>query len=68
MGERRLCYGCMEMKLDYHKVCPNCGYADNTPYDPDYIAPGTVLVDRYAVGIKLGHNSEGQLISDITSH
>ncbi len=59
MGERRLCYGCMEMKLDYHKVCPNCGYADNTPYDPDYIAPGTVLVDRYAVGIKLGHNSEG---------
>ena len=59
MGERRLCYGCMEMKLDYHKVCPNCGYADNTPYDPDYIAPGTVLVDRYAVGIKIGHNSEG---------
>ena len=59
MGERRLCYGCMEMKSDYHKVCPNCGYADNTPYDPDYIAPGTVLVDRYAVGIKIGHNSEG---------
>ncbi len=59
MGERRLCYGCMEMKSDYYKVCPNCGYADNTPYDPDYIAPGTVLVDRYAVGIKIGHNSEG---------
>ncbi len=59
MGERMLCPGCMEMKPETEKVCHNCGYAENTPFDPNYIAPGTVLNDRYAVGVKLGHNSEG---------
>ncbi len=54
-----LCPGCMEMKPETEKVCHNCGYAENTPFDPNYIAPGTVLNDRYAVGVKLGHNSEG---------
>lgn len=59
MGERKLCYGCMQFKTETEKICHNCGYAEGTPYDPNYIAPGTVLNERYAVGAKLGHNSEG---------
>lgn len=59
MGERMLCPGCMEMKPETEKVCHHCGYAENTPFDPNYLAPGTVLNERYSVGVKLGHNSEG---------
>ncbi len=59
MGERRLCCGCMEYKPAEAAVCPNCGYADDTPFDTDYIIPGTELNDRYAVGVKIGSNSEG---------
>lgn len=59
MGERKLCYGCMELKPEAERVCHLCGYAEDAPYDQNYMAPGTVLNERYAVGIKLGHNSEG---------
>lgn len=59
MGERKLCYGCMQFKPETEKVCHNCGYAEGAPYDTNYIAPGTVLNERYAVGAMLGHNSEG---------
>ncbi len=59
MGEKKLCCGCMTMKSELDRICPNCGYAEDTPYDPNYIAPGTVLNERYAVGMMLGHNSEG---------
>ena len=40
-------------------VCPSCGYDENTPHDPQYIAPGTILHDRYLVGILLEYNGEG---------
>ena len=59
MGEKRLCYGCMEFKPEDAAVCPICGYEDGTPYDPEYIAPGTLLNDRYVIGRRLGANSEG---------
>ncbi len=59
MGEKKLCYGCMELKLEAERVCRFCGHAEDAPYDLNYMAPGTVLNERYAVGIKLGHNSEG---------
>ena len=59
MGEKRLCYGCMELIPDDAKTCPLCGYAENEPFDPEYIEPGTVLNDRYTVGRKIGANSEG---------
>ena len=59
MGERRLCCGCMEYKPAEAAVCPNCGYADGTAYDTNYIAPGTELNERYIVGVMLRHNSEG---------
>ncbi|MBQ4465105.1 MAG: PASTA domain-containing protein, partial [Oscillospiraceae bacterium] len=59
MGERRLCYGCMEFKDSDHHVCPSCGYADDTSYDPNYIKPGTILAEKYVIGTMIGVNSEG---------
>ena len=59
MGERRLCYGCMEFKDSLQSVCPICGYADDTSYDPNYIEPGTILQEKYVIGTKIGANSEG---------
>ncbi len=59
MGEKKLCYGCMQMKSAQERTCPHCGYAEGSPYDPNYIIPGTVLNERYAVGAMIGHNSEG---------
>ncbi len=59
VGERRLCYGCMDFKSSDDTVCPNCGYADDTPYDPNYIEPGTILSEKYVIGTMIGANSEG---------
>ncbi len=59
MGERRLCYGCMEFKDSDHRVCQKCGYADDTSYDPNYIKPGTILAEKYVIGTMIGANSEG---------
>ena len=42
----------------YH-VCPHCGYDDRTPYDPMYIAPGTILRDKYLFGVLLECNGDG---------
>lgn len=40
-------------------VCPDCGYDNNSPYDNMYLAPGTVLHNRYIVGVLLSFNGEG---------
>ena len=53
MGERKLCYGCMERTEFSGGVCPNCGYYDNAPSDPSFIIPGTKLNNRYIVGVTL---------------
>ena len=59
MGERKFCYKCME-KFDMDKhICPSCGYDDTTPNNPMYITPGTILRDRYLVGILMDSNGEG---------
>ncbi len=58
MAENKLCMGCMENKGPA-KVCPYCGYVENTPYLPSSIAPGTMLHDRYLVGQMLNSNGQG---------
>ncbi len=40
-------------------ICPYCGYDDTTPDNPSYITPGTILHDRYLIGIMLEANGEG---------
>lgn len=59
MGERRFCYRCMEKYDMEQHICPHCGFDDTTPHNAMYITPGTVLHDRYMVGIMLSHNGEG---------
>lgn len=59
MGERRFCYRCMEKYDMEQHICPHCGYDNDSPANPMYIIPGTVLHDRYMVGILLSYNGEG---------
>ncbi len=59
MGERKLCYGCMERTEFSGGVCPHCGYYDQSPSDPSFIQPGTHLHDRYIVGVVQSVNGEG---------
>lgn len=59
MGERKICYKCMKRYDNTLSLCPSCGYAENTPSNPMYISPGTILHDRYLVGVLLEYNGEG---------
>lgn len=59
MGDtNKLCFGCFEPVNDDIK-CPHCGYKQQSPYSPSYIAPGTILKDKYMVGKLISHNGEG---------
>lgn len=59
LGERRFCYRCMEKyDMDQH-ICPHCGFDETAPHNANYIAPGTILRDRYLVGVLLECNGEG---------
>ena len=59
MGERIFCYKCMEKYESELSVCPHCGYDNKKPHNPMYITPGTILHDRYLVGVLLEYNGEG---------
>ena len=54
----RLCMGCMN-ELDENGVCHYCNYTDDTAYLRSYLAPRTVLDNRYIVGKILSYNGEG---------
>ncbi|MGN1340457.1 MAG: PASTA domain-containing protein [Oscillospiraceae bacterium] len=56
--ETSLCMGCMNDKT-YDGPCKLCGYSDNTPCIPTYMAPKTFLADRYIVGKVISYNGEG---------
>lgn len=58
LTETTLCMGCMNDKT-YDGPCRLCGYSDDDPYIPTYLAPKTVLNDRYIVGRLLSYNGEG---------
>ena len=48
MGDTKLCYGCFSPIGDEDK-CPHCGYKQQSPYSPSYIAPGTILKEKYMI-------------------
>lgn len=52
-----LCMGCMKDKGE-EEVCPFCGYSDGAPRFPSYLAPRTVINNRYIVGKVLSYNGE----------
>lgn len=56
----KLCMGCMAEK-DYDGDCKLCGYSEKSPYLPSYLAPGTLLNDRYIAGKMLSYNGEGAI-------
>ena len=43
-----LCMGCMN-ELGDDGVCHYCSYTDDAPYLQSYLAPKTVLDDRYVI-------------------
>ncbi len=54
----KLCLGCMCEKTG-DGPCEQCGYTEGTAYLPSYLAPGTVLNERYLTGKLLSYNGEG---------
>lgn len=58
------CYTCFkEYDAEYH-VCPHCGSVEVTkPNEPVQLAPGTVLADRYVLGLAVGSGGFGIVYS-----
>ena len=54
----KLCMGCMN-ELDENGNCRFCNYSDDIPHLQSYLAPRTILDDRYIVGKMLSYNGEG---------
>lgn len=47
----KLCYSCFRQYKEDFSVCPYCGSPENTqPKEAVFLAPGTVLADRYIIG------------------
>ncbi|MBR3267275.1 MAG: protein kinase [Oscillospiraceae bacterium] len=59
MSDLKLCYGCMEPLNDGERVCPHCGYEQDSTSLANFLKPGTVLHDRFLVGKALDSNGEG---------
>ena len=45
---------------DSYDVCPHCGTVYNAkPVEPIHLAPGTILADRYIIGMAVGSGGFG---------
>ena len=54
------CYKCMKEYGDDYDICPYCGHDKNTPAkELYYLSPGTVLAERYEIGISIGSGGFG---------
>ncbi len=53
----KLCMGCMN-PLNDDGTCSHCNYNSSFPYLLSYLAPKTILDDRYIVGKLLSYNGE----------
>ncbi len=54
----KLCMGCMN-ELAEDGRCHYCSYTDDIPHLQAYLAPKTVLDNRYVIGKMLSYNGEG---------
>lgn len=59
MDTNNLCMGCMREKSEGMAKCLKCGYVEGSPYLPSYLAPKTILEDRYLIGKVLSYNGSG---------
>lgn len=56
----RTCYSCFNTYGDEFEVCPYCGTVSNDkPEEPIYLAPGTMLAQRYLLGYAIGAGGFG---------
>ena len=54
------CYSCFSTYPDEYEVCPHCGAVECLrPKEPVYLAPGTVLINRYIIGEAIGQGGFG---------
>jgi len=54
------CFGCMAELHDGVETCPLCGYrGENEASGAQFLAPGTLLADRYLIGRTLGSGGFG---------
>lgn len=58
--ETDLCMGCM-VKKTYAGECKSCGYDDSGVYLTSYLAPRTLLAERYLIGKLISYNGEGAI-------
>ncbi len=55
----QICFRCFQLKGDF-EVCPYCGYVEGEELSEPYqLKPGTVLQNRYIVGVVLGTGGFG---------
>ena len=54
MNYNNFCFRCFYEKPIKEKPCPKCGYKNTSGTEQNCLAPGTLLKNRYIVGIALG--------------
>ncbi len=56
----KVCYSCFNKYEDNLYVCPHCGQQHITePVEPVHLTPGTVLYNRYLIGVAVGAGGFG---------
>lgn len=59
MGKHR-CLSCFKEYDDSYDICPECGTVkDPAPKEPVHLKPGTVVGDRYIIGLAVGSGGFG---------
>lgn len=54
------CYSCMKEYEDAYDMCPYCGHTqDEPPKELYFLHPGTVIADRYIIGVSIGSGGFG---------
>lgn len=54
------CYRCMKEFNKEYEICPHCGYINSTDLiEPFQLPPGTMLQDRYWIGMMIGFGGFG---------
>ncbi len=61
------CYNCFK-EIGSKRVCPHCGYEQDTPSDGDHLQPGLIIAGRYMVGRERGSDDEGVIYNVFDMH